>query len=127
MAKRNRLSASATAKLLVLNAKRYSEEKKKDISRYAFTAHTLRRFAGRLKLHSSFVSELDIETCELGWVFIQVSDTDYAIINLKSVEAWPKLSAKRVSDLINDSNAEQMIQDSYESEISEEDGEVIED
>ncbi|WP_227633122.1 hypothetical protein, partial [Klebsiella pneumoniae] len=64
---KHRLSAAHTAKLIVLNAYYYGQEKDKNISRYKISKNTLRTMSGRNSIRTSFLSELDYELAELGW------------------------------------------------------------
>jgi hypothetical protein len=92
-----RKSIQDTAKLLLINAKFYEEEKGKEVSRHRISTHTLKRISKRQALREGFIKSLTDELAELGWIFIKLDD-QFAIIDSKKIEAWVKLSSKRLSE-----------------------------
>jgi hypothetical protein len=92
-----RRTPSQTALLILINAKLYENERGREITRYKFSISTLRRIAGRVALRDSFLSKLDDELAELGWLLIPLG-TEYAVMDISKTESWVKLSGKRLSD-----------------------------
>ena len=92
-----KISAYATAQLLIINASLYAEEKGKEISRYRFSRQCLREISGWGRLTVNFLEELGAEFATLGWYFMnEVSDGDCAIMQTSKISIWPKLSKKRL-------------------------------
>lgn len=89
-------SPYATAQLVVINAVLYAEEKGKEISRYRLSKASLKRMAGRARLHPSFLLEVDEALAELGWQFIEHGDAEFSVIEISKIAVWPKLSSKRL-------------------------------
>jgi len=58
---KNRRSPRATAQLLAINAKLYEKERDRQVTRYRFSANTLRRLANRTAIRESFLNELEEE------------------------------------------------------------------
>lgn len=92
-----RKSIQDTAKLLLINAKLYEEEKGKEVSRHRISPHTLKRISKRQALREGFLKSLTDELAELGWIFIKLDD-QFAIIDSNKIESWVKLSSKRLSE-----------------------------
>ncbi len=90
-------SAYAAALLTVLNAKRYSEEKVKKVTRFRVSRQTLGKLAKRQLLRSSFLDEYEEHLRSLGWTMIELPDASYAFLETASVEGWTKISSTRVS------------------------------
>lgn len=95
----HRLSAAATAKMIILNGYYYGEEKEKAISRYKMSKATLRNLSGRQKIHDSFLAEVEYELAEEGWTFITNNDDECCFMVMATMNNWPKLSSKRVIEL----------------------------
>ncbi|WP_313449951.1 hypothetical protein [Pseudescherichia sp.] len=95
----HRLSAAATAKLIILNGHYYSEEKEKAITRYKISKATLRNLSGRQKIHESFLAEVQYELAEEGWMFVINNDDECCFMIMSTMNNWPKLSSKRIIDL----------------------------
>jgi hypothetical protein len=93
------------AMLLVLNAQAYAEEKDKEVSRYRFTVITLKRIANRQRIHASFLSTLNEELEELGWMLL-IRESDYAIFDLSKTDHWVRLNSHRINDLFNKTESE---------------------
>lgn len=91
-----KISSQATAQLLVLNAALYAEEKSKEVSRYRFSRQTLRDISGWGRLSGPFIEELTGDLQRMGWIYIDFSDTEIAIIQAPKITVWPKLTAKRL-------------------------------
>lgn len=93
-----KISSQATAQLLVLNAALYAEEKSKEVSRYRFSRQTLRDISGWGRLSGPFIEELTGDLQRMGWIYIDFSDTEIAIIQAPKITVWPKLTAKRLRE-----------------------------
>jgi hypothetical protein len=102
----------ATAKLLLINAKLYERERDRDITRYRFSIPTLRTISGRLALRESFLSDLDNELADLGWLFIRLG-AEFAIMNLAKTDSWVKLGSNRLSKMGHLEEDEEEIDDAY--------------
>lgn len=90
--------AEYTAKLLLVNLDRYSDEKDKDFSRFRFSKANMRVICGRAKLFPSFVEELAAELLMLGWQMFDASDSEFAFIRADKLSTWPKLGPQRITD-----------------------------
>jgi hypothetical protein len=99
-----RRTAATTAKLILLNAKFYEDEREKEITRYRFSRQTLERIAGLHALRPTFISQLEDELAYLGWQFFSLGG-DYGVLNVSKTVTWVKLSSKRLveqeSSLLN--------------------------
>lgn len=93
MAKRR--TPAATAQLILINAKLYERERDREITRYRFSIQTLRLIARRSALRQQFLSELDDELAELGWLFVPLG-TEFAVMDISKTDNWVKLSSKRL-------------------------------
>lgn len=94
---RKRRTARATAQLILLNAKSYEEERGRQLSRYRFSQATLRQLAGRLALRDRFLSDLEEEVAELGWLFFPFG-ADFAVLDISKADSWTKLGWKRLKE-----------------------------
>lgn len=92
-----RRDAATTAKLILLNAKLYEDEREKEITRYRFSRQTLERIAGLKAIRPSFITELEDELAYLGWQFFSLGG-DYGVLNVSKTVTWVKLSSKRLDE-----------------------------
>ncbi|WP_312925306.1 hypothetical protein [Atlantibacter hermannii] len=107
-----RHKALQTAKLLVLNAKLYENEKQKPVTRYKISKNTLRNISGRKTIRPAFIAEVEYELTELGWMLIENHEDELCFMIMATTGSWAKLSSKRLTDLImSDSEA---IDEAYE-------------
>ncbi|EPK3405894.1 hypothetical protein JAG57_002608 [Proteus mirabilis] len=106
------LSASAVAKLIVLNAFLYATEKGKSITRYKVSNSTLRKMSHRNSLRESFLVEVDNELSELGWTMIRNNNDENCFMVMSATDNWPKLSSKRLNTIL-EQNDESEIDDMY--------------
>lgn len=93
-------SSVDTAKLALINIKRYSEEKNKECSRVRMSKKTLRHISGRTVIRDSFIDELIDAFASLGWHFFMHSDTEYVMIESVKVDTWAKIASSRITDLL---------------------------
>ena len=94
---RKRRTPRATAQLILLNARSYEEERGRQLSRYRFSQATLRKLSGRLALRERFVSDLEEEVAELGWLFFPLG-ADFAVLDISKADSWTKLGWKRLKE-----------------------------
>ena len=92
-----RRNAATTAKLILLNAKLYEDERAKEITRYRFSRQTLERITGLQAIRPSFIAELEDELAYLGWQFFSLGG-DYGVLNVSKTVTWVKLSSKRLDE-----------------------------
>ncbi len=109
-------SPAITAKLLLINLSRFSDEKSKEFSRCRISKTTLKRIAMRERLREAFTEALADELLCLGWHLIDHSDTEYAIIQIDKIDVWPKIASSRISDLVTELN--ETIVDIFDEEVS---------
>lgn len=112
----HRLSAAATAKMIILNGHYYGDEKEKSITRYKMSKATLRHLSGRQKIHDSFLAEVEYELAEEGWIFMINNDDECCFMVMSTMNNWPKLSSKRVIQLRD--KGEEEIEKVYQNYIS---------
>lgn len=110
-------SAYAAALLTVLNAKRYSDEKEKKVSRFRVSRQTLGKLAKRQLLRSAFLDEYEEHLRSLGWMMIELPDASYAFLETASVEGWTKISPTRVSKEITKISKGTMLEEELENEV----------
>ncbi len=91
----NRRKAGPSAKLILINGKSYEKERGRQVTRYRFSETTLRRISRRKALRQGFLTELEEEVAELGWLFFRLGP-DYAVIDLTKSSTWTKLTSVRV-------------------------------
>lgn len=111
---RYKLSAEATAQLLLVNAKRFGEEKGRETTRFRYSKETLRKLSRWERLSPLFLEELSDELLALGWVQIPISDTEFGAIMDNKVSAWPRIGPKRVADILGVMHPEELIADEYD-------------
>jgi hypothetical protein len=92
-----RRTPTAAAQLILINAKLYERERGKEITRYRFSLQTLRRIARRSALRQQFLSDVEDELAELGWLLVCLG-TEYAVMNISKFDNWVKLSSKRLAE-----------------------------
>lgn len=100
-----RTSAFKTAMLLIMNAQAYADEKQKEVSRYRFTTSTLKRISNRQRIHQSFLTILNEELEELGWMLL-IRESDYAIFDLSKTDHWVRLNSHRITSLFEKTESE---------------------
>lgn len=93
----NRRKAGPSAKLILINGKSYEKERGRQVTRYRFSETTLRRISRRKALRQGFLTELEEEVAELGWLFFRLGP-DFAVIDLTKSSTWTKLGAKRLKE-----------------------------
>lgn len=100
----NLLSSQHTAKAILINLARYSDEKGKELSRFRMSRDSLRRVSNRRTLRASFVSDVIDAMAQLGWSCVNTetmtSDSELAFIQTPKIEAWPRLGVHRVIKIV---------------------------
>lgn len=122
-----KLSANATACLLILNARGYSEEKARELSRFRVTRNSIRRISGWNRLSAPFMEELAQAMAEYGWFFLEFNDTEFAAIQIDKVGSWVRLGSSRVSHYRKKDDAEESIYDDFYDAFPFDDSTVEED
>lgn len=93
-----RKSPAEVAKLLVINACLYEQEKQKELNRFRVSYITLRKIAGRKRLREAFLADLEYELFEIGWKFFELETPEYALINIIKTNSWMRISSKRLQE-----------------------------
>ena len=92
-------SAQTTAQLILINARRYEQDRpERRVERYRLSTTTLRRIANRDLLRSKFLLDLEEYLAAYGWLWVQLHN-EWAVINVAKTDNWIKLSSKRLDDL----------------------------
>ncbi|MDU0994440.1 MAG: hypothetical protein E7A54_15890 [Morganella morganii] len=110
------LSALSVAKLIILNAFLYATEKDKSITRYKISNTTLRKMSLRNSLRERFLDEVKDELADLGWIMVRNNNDENCFMVMDATENWPKLSAKRLSTILEQNN-ESEIDDMYSHHV----------
>lgn len=124
---RRKLSPSATACLMILNAHEYSEEKGKELSRFRITRNSIRRISGWDRLSTLFMHELTQAMAEYGWFLLEFNDTELAAIQIDKVGSWVRLGSSRVSHYRKEDDAEESVYDAFYDAFPFDDSTVDED
>lgn len=106
-----KLEAHEAAVLLVYNARKYQEERGKEVSRLRFSLTTLQQLTSRKRISDEFIVDLQLALEELNWSMCEVggkpdksgiiqSTDEFGMIQSKKLEAWPKLSIERVAEYL---------------------------
>jgi hypothetical protein len=74
------------------------QEVEGEVSRARISQVTVRRMCGRGQLTTDFIHDLQNILLAAGWCMFCVGPTHYAVIKVKSVEGWSRISSKRISD-----------------------------
>lgn len=109
-----KFSADVTARLLILNASGYGEEKARDVSRFRISRESIRRISGWKRLSESFIGQVVDEMAELGWLLFDLNDTEFGAIQLNKVQSWVKLGAARVAHFRKNPDPEGAVYDAYD-------------
>ena len=87
----------AVALLAALNIQRYSAEKGKSLGRVRLSRSTLCAISKRKTFRRAFMDELHESLESLGWMFFELPDGGFAMLDSSSVSSWTKISSSRVS------------------------------
>ena len=82
------------AKLLILNAEVYSNQRKKEITWCVVSFATLAKFANRNSLPQTFMDQLREALVEFGWLYVDLGlgNTKFALLRLDQIENWVSIS-----------------------------------
>jgi hypothetical protein len=96
----HRPTAREAALLVLLLLQTREQETGKAVTRARLTEITLRRLWGRTRISSELVLEVQEDLLHAGWVLFWAGSS-YAIIQVSSVEGWPRISSKRINDKLD--------------------------
>jgi hypothetical protein len=116
---RVRFTAAQSAIMMIQRAYRYAQDKEKTVTRVRYGRKTVKLLSGRKKLHLSFISDLEDELLERGWILCQTEE-DFGLIREGSVNKWTKLSASRVLSDIRECREDEDIFDDLAANLEEE-------
>jgi hypothetical protein len=74
------------------------QETNREVSRARISQSTIRRLCGRSQIGGDFLVEIQEILLAAGWCFFLVGPSYFAIIKVKSVEGWGRISSKRIAD-----------------------------
>jgi hypothetical protein len=88
--------------ILYLIRAREDEFKKKGlertVSRARLSQNTIRKLCGRSQIPNDFLLEVQEYLLAAGWALFCIGPTHYAIVKLKSVQGWSRISSNRIAD-----------------------------
>ncbi|MEC6814274.1 hypothetical protein VXS05_04295 [Photobacterium toruni] len=103
--KRLLLSASETAKLILLNAADYEADQREkkplrriDVKRFILSERSLKRLCFRYRLDYRFLNQLTETMLDLGWFMIPTGDSSYIFLRASATENWPKIGSRARDD-----------------------------
>jgi hypothetical protein len=70
---------------------------KREVTRARLSELTVRRLFGRRRISPAFLLEVNEWLFRAGWVLF-FAGSSYAVINLKVVEGWQRVSSKRIAE-----------------------------
>jgi hypothetical protein len=114
---RNLLTPYEIAVLILTVIERYRKERGKEITRLRITSRSLHRLSGRQRLHGSLRDDVFEQLLRRGWTAFPVKDGGIAVIVTTAVEAWPRLSSRRVRKEIRDAANGHLDIDTLEAEL----------
>jgi hypothetical protein len=91
-------SARQCALLILRLMQAREEEVHREVSRARISQNTLRRLCGRSQLGNDLLLEVQEFLLASGWALFCVGPTHYAIVKLKAVEGWGRISSNRIND-----------------------------
>jgi hypothetical protein len=93
--------AQQCAILLVLLVQTKEGESGKEYSRIRVAEITLKRLWVRHRLDDEFLREVQEWLFRAGWALFYAGTT-FALVQSRSVEGWPRISSKRLSDTLKE-------------------------
>lgn len=87
----------SVALLAALNVQRYCAEKGKSLGRVRLSRSTLCALSKRKTFRRAFMDELHESLESLGWMFFELPDGGFAMLESSSVSGWTKISSSRVA------------------------------
>lgn len=113
----------AVALLAALNVQRYASEKGKALSRVRLSRSTLCAISKRKTFRRAFMDELHESLESLGWMFFELPDGGFGLLEASSVAGWTKISSSRISKEVSAISKGRMSEEELENtlEIDEDD------
>ena len=87
--------------LYLIRAREDEFEKKgleRTVSRARLSQNTIRKLCGRSQIPNDFLLEVQEYLLAAGWALFCIGPTHYAIVKLKSVQGWSRISSNRIAD-----------------------------
>jgi hypothetical protein len=107
---RKKLSATATAQALLVNAESYGVEKDRHVSRFRLTKNSLEMISGRALLTPQFLQDTNGALWEMNWSMIVLPDGDFAFIETSKIGVWPRVGWGRLEAALRASDPEVAIE-----------------
>ncbi len=93
--------AQECAILLLLLIREDQSGEQKETSRVRLAEITLKRLWGRHRLTDDFLTEVQEWLFRAGWALFYAGTT-FAMVKIKAVEGWPRVSSKRLQHKLED-------------------------
>jgi len=74
------------------------QETNREVSRARLSQNTIRRLCGRSQIASDFLLEIQEILLAAGWCLFLAGPSYFAIIKVKAVEGWGRISSKRIGE-----------------------------
>jgi hypothetical protein len=85
--------------LLILRLMQAREQEvHREVSRARISQNTIRKLCGRSQIANDLLLEIQEYLLAAGWSLFCVGPTHYALIKMKNVEGWGRISSKRIDD-----------------------------
>jgi hypothetical protein len=85
--------------LLILRLMQVREQEvDREVSRARISQNTLRRLCGRSQITNDLLLEVQEFLLAAGWALFCVGPTYFAIIKIKAIEGWSRISSNRIKD-----------------------------
>jgi hypothetical protein len=101
MRRQYRPDAQECAILLILLISGDHSTGQREISRVRLAEITLKRLWGRHRLSDDFLADVQEWLFRAGWALFYAGTT-FAMVRIKAVEGWPRVSSKRFQDELED-------------------------
>lgn len=110
-------SPYAVAMLTIINLKKYADEKGKPVTKVRLSRSTLSSISKRKIFRTAFISELTEYLESLGWIFIELPDGGFSILESDSVSSWIQISSSRIKKEISDLSSGIISEEDLENQI----------
>jgi hypothetical protein len=74
------------------------QEVNREVSRARISQNTIRKLCGRSQIANDLLLEIQEYLLAAGWSLFCLGPTYYALIKVKNVEGWGRISSKRIAD-----------------------------
>ena len=91
-------TARECALLLLRLMQAREQEVHREVSRARISQNTIRKLCGRSQIANDLLLEIQEYLLAAGWSLFCLGPTHYAVIKVKSVEGWGRISSKRIDD-----------------------------